>query len=312
MEYIHTVLAQVPANRAGDVSRAGGLLTALDEHRDFLEQQPGYQDMRVTRSINREGQIQLVIETRWEDEDSLVRYETNEPNLASIVNQYDDILVSGSVQVLDMEALRSEPRALTAREIRDRLALPFILPIGVLAFALLVIYGLSRVYLEVPADVATPLAAGIAGGIFVVGWFLATHPQVTGAQVATIIVAAGALLIGGSLFAVIHDDGGDEASAGTPEADATGTPGAASASGQLWSFTAVVVGGGEGATTAAIESYAWDFDDGTTATTSGGTTAHVYETQATEQRRTVTVTVRTQDGRSATGRTEILVGKFPI
>lgn len=87
----------------------------------------------------------------------------------------------------------------------------------------------------------------------------------------------------------------------------TGAPGDPTASGQLWSFTAEVAGGVEGTTPAAIESYSWDFGDGTSATTSGKTTAHVYETAATEQRRTVTVTVRTQDGRTATGRTEILV-----
>lgn len=92
----------------------------------------------------------------------------------------------------------------------------------------------------------------------------------------------------------------------------SGSAGTATASGQLWSFTATVTGGGEtGTGNATIAAYEWDFGDGTSATTSSATTAHVYSTAAAEQRRVVTVTVRTQDGRTATGRTEILVSKFP-
>jgi hypothetical protein len=92
----------------------------------------------------------------------------------------------------------------------------------------------------------------------------------------------------------------------------TGTSGTATASGQLWTLTASVTGGGEsGAGNATVSTYEWDFGDGSSATTSGATTAHVYSTGTSEQRRVVSVTIRTQDGRTATGRTEILVSKFP-
>jgi hypothetical protein len=70
-------------------------------------------------------------------------------------------------------------------------------------------------------------------------------------------------------------------------------------------FTATVTGGGEGTTAAPIQSYTWDFGDGSDElTTSGNTTAHVYTAAGTY---TVTVTVRTVDGRTATGRTQILL-----
>ena len=70
-------------------------------------------------------------------------------------------------------------------------------------------------------------------------------------------------------------------------------------------FTATVTGGGEGTTTAPIQSYTWDFGDGSDdVTTSGNITAHVYSAAGTY---TVTVTVRTVDGRTATGRTQILL-----
>lgn len=88
-------------------------------------------------------------------------------------------------------------------------------------------------------------------------------------------------------------------------ADSCGT---ATTTGQRCTFTATVTGGGEGTTTAPIQSYTWNFgDDSDEVTTSGNTASHVYTTSGTF---TVTVTVRTVDGRTATGRTDILL-KLP-
>lgn len=79
--------------------------------------------------------------------------------------------------------------------------------------------------------------------------------------------------------------------------------------GQRCTFTATATGGGDGGTgNAAIASYEWDFgDDGDDITTSGNATSHVYTSNGTF---TVTVTVRTVDGRTAVGRTQVLI-KFP-
>src|SRR3990172_13364817 len=108
MEYIQTVLVQIAADKAAEASRPEGLLADLDDHRDYLRQEPGFQDLRVTRSINPEGNVLPVVETRWQDGDSLVSYETREPTVMSIVNGYGDLIVPNTLQVLDMEALRSE------------------------------------------------------------------------------------------------------------------------------------------------------------------------------------------------------------
>jgi hypothetical protein len=83
----------------------------------------------------------------------------------------------------------------------------------------------------------------------------------------------------------------------------------ATVSGQRWTFTATATGGGDlGIGNAAIQSYTWSFDDDTDdVTTSGNTTAHIYVTRTNPEKYTVIVTVRTADGRTATGRTEILV-----
>ena len=229
MEYVQAVLFQIPAAKIDEASRPSGLLAQLDEHRSFLQQQPSFQDMRVIRSINTEGDVQLVVETRWRDDDSLVEYETREPNVMSIVSRYEDLLVAGSLQVTDMEALRvpawGEPAAAAARE---RIALPLLVPAGALAFALLVIYGLSRIYLEVPTVVATPLAAGIAGGILLVSWYLASHPGVPKWQIGSIVGVVVALLLGGALFAAFHEDEAEaEPSAVAPAPTATPAPGGA-------------------------------------------------------------------------------------
>ncbi|HXG36300.1 MAG TPA: hypothetical protein VNL15_04965, partial [Dehalococcoidia bacterium] len=68
------------------------------------------------------------------------------------------------------------------------------------------------------------LAAGIAGGIFVVAWFIAANPRVGTPQIAGIVVAAAALLLGGSLFAAIHDEGGEKAAAEGAEGPAAEEP----------------------------------------------------------------------------------------
>ena len=72
--------------------------------------------------------------------------------------------------------------------------------------------------------------------------------------------------------------------------------------GNTTSFTATVTPPTGGADM--VESYTWDFGDGSTATTSGNTTTHVYRSNGAK---TATVTVRTTDGRTATGRAEFII-----
>ena len=232
MEYIQTILFQIPAARLEQAAEAGGLLPELDAHRAFLKQQPGFRDLRITRSINNEGNILIVVETRWSDDDSLVRYETNEPNAAGIVRKHENILARDSLQVLDMEALRTESSWApleAAESAQARVMLPLLIPLGVLAFALLVVYGLSRVYLELSKGAATGLAAGIAAGILVIAFYLANRPRVPGWQIAGIMLVVAAALTGGAIWAAVQDSGGTtEASV---SASPTGSPGATTAAG---------------------------------------------------------------------------------
>ncbi len=209
MEYIQTILFQIPASQLEQASESGGLLAQLDEHRKHLQGASGFRDLRISRSINNEGNVLVLVETRWADDSSLVRYETQEPNAAAIVRAHEGILVRDSLQVLDMEALRTEAsfkQAEDAENARERVILPIAIPLGVLAFALLAIYGLSRVYLEIGGDGAVALAAGLAIGVLLFAFYFAMNPRAPGWQIAGLIAIVAITLAGGTTWALIEED----------------------------------------------------------------------------------------------------------
>jgi hypothetical protein len=79
----------------------------------------------------------------------------------------------------------------------------------------------------------------------------------------------------------------------------TATAGTQGSNCQRWEFTATPT-----PSTTTVQSYRWDFDDGSSATTSGNRTSHVYTESG---RQVVTVEAKTPDGRTATAREEIIV-----
>ncbi|MGE0392821.1 MAG: PKD domain-containing protein, partial [Vicinamibacterales bacterium] len=88
------------------------------------------------------------------------------------------------------------------------------------------------------------------------------------------------------------------------------TPGTAQSTGAPVAFTATATA----ETGVLIESFTWDFGDGVVIQTSGGQTSHVYGASSnpapnavTFQAYTVTLTVRTVDGRTGTARTQVQV-----
>lgn len=209
MEYIQTILFQIPATQLEQASEAGGLLAELDGHRQHLHGVGGFGGLRITRSINNEGNVLVVVETRWADDSSLVRYETQEPNAAAIVRAHEGILVRDSLQVLDMEALLTEAsfrQAEDAEGARARVVLPIAIPLGILAFALLAIYGMSRVYLEIGGDGAVALAAGLAIGVLLFAFYFAANPRAPGWQIAGVIAIVVIALAGGTTWALIQED----------------------------------------------------------------------------------------------------------
>jgi hypothetical protein len=71
--------------------------------------------------------------------------------------------------------------------------------------------------------------------------------------------------------------------------------------GQTFSFTATVT---PAADASLVSTYVWTFGDSSSTTTSGTQTSHVYTSNG---RKEVSVTITMSDGRTATGRTEIIV-----
>lgn len=115
-----------------------------------------------------------------------------------------------------------------SREARQRLLLPLLIPAAVFLFAMLAIYGLSRIFIDLQdfkvgdVGMATPLALAVAVAILAVSWYMISNPRVPPVQIIFIIGIAVALLIGGTIWAAIHEEGEPEAFAATEE---TGTPG---------------------------------------------------------------------------------------
>lgn len=94
---------------------------------------------------------------------------------------------------------------------------------------------------------------------------------------------------------------------GTHQSSSTVTAPSGAQNSSLWRFAATVTGAtGD---SALVESYSWDFGDGSgTVVTSGSSTDHVYTGGASlNGAKTVIVGIRTSDGRTASGRTQILL-----
>jgi len=225
MEYVQTVLARIAAARFDDALKPGGLMAELEAHRSTVAAQPGSRGMSVTRSANPEGDVLVVVETRWASNNALADYSAHEPNAASIFNRHKDLLTAEGVQAHRMQ---SDVVGVSAAPTRtyDRLILPLAIPVGVLAFALLVIYGLSRIYLTLPGSWATPLAAGIALGVLGVSWYFASHPVVPRWQIAGLaVVVLGTLAVAGTAAAVYDDQHAEVKSVASPTAVVpAGTP----------------------------------------------------------------------------------------
>jgi hypothetical protein len=78
--------------------------------------------------------------------------------------------------------------------------------VAALAFLLLAIYGLSRIYLEIGGDGAVAMAVGITIGILIVAMYLAMNPRVPGWQIAGFFVIIAGVLAGGTIWAVSEED----------------------------------------------------------------------------------------------------------
>ena len=113
-------------------------------------------------------------------------------------------------------------------EVHQRVVMPLVLPLGVFLFAMLVIYGLSRIFLELNevemggVTLATPLAIAVSLAILATAWYVASHPRISQMQIGAIALVAAALLTGGTIFAAVYDGGEEEHVTGEPTATPSG------------------------------------------------------------------------------------------
>ena len=118
-----------------------------------------------------------------------------------------------------------------APDVHGRLVLPLMVPVIAFLFAILLIYGLSRVFLELnetsigDVTMATPAALGVSIFILFAAWYMASNRTMHQWQVAMIASIAVAALTGGAIWAAVHDEGAAEVVAnGGTETPVAGTP----------------------------------------------------------------------------------------
>jgi hypothetical protein len=115
-----------------------------------------------------------------------------------------------------------------SKKVQDRLLLPLLIPALAFLFGILIVYGLSRIYLELntyeieDVTMATPLAIVVALIILFVAVWAAASPRMSQFQIAGIVMLGAMLLTVGGVWAAVHDEGGEEHVDGAPP---SGTPG---------------------------------------------------------------------------------------
>lgn len=96
------------------------------------------------------------------------------------------------------------------KDVRDRLVLPVLLPVGILVLIGGVLWGFSRILLGVTATAATSTAIVVAGAIVAISAVAAGRTTIRGSTIAAMFgaTAGAAMLVGGIALAVVG--GGEE------------------------------------------------------------------------------------------------------
>jgi plastocyanin len=90
-------------------------------------------------------------------------------------------------------------------DVRNRLVLPIVLPIGILLLIALVLFGFSRILLSVTPDAATGIAVVVAGTILIAAAVAASRTRIREATIGGLLgtVAGVAMLVGGIAIVAI-------------------------------------------------------------------------------------------------------------
>jgi plastocyanin/heme-degrading monooxygenase HmoA len=228
MEYVQQVNVHVAAAKLGD---ARVFFDDLEAHRRELRGLRGFVSMSIARSIEPGGDTLVSVETRWKDAPALEEYLASARNAEGIVRSHAALTVPDSLNVRRLEALEGDGED-KARIVSERFFASLAVPMVIFGFGLAIVYGLSRVYLEMGSDGATPLAIVVAGGILLIAWYFAQNRTAPAWQVGGVVAAVATLLIAGVIWAQVDDRyppevfGRDEPEEGEPaEPGGPGEPG---------------------------------------------------------------------------------------
>ena len=118
----------------------------------------------------------------------------------------------------------NKPPSDNAPNANERLVLPLLIPVIAFLFSILIIYGLSRIFLELntikigDVTMATPFAISVSLFILFAAWYLASNRKVHMWQTASLGLLAVIVITGGAIWAAVDDRGeGDEAHAANGE-----------------------------------------------------------------------------------------------
>lgn len=95
-----------------DEARAG-ILAEIESTDNRLRELPGFEDLRVNLAPAETGPSQAIVETTWSDTERLASYEETRQTILDMIAQHPDVVVSGTVQVFDMQVVRDTKQVVT-------------------------------------------------------------------------------------------------------------------------------------------------------------------------------------------------------
>ena len=102
--YTQVVTFSIAEGQLERAREAGGVISAVQA--SDPSQLEGFRDFRITVSPSETGPSQVLVETTWDDRDSLGGYNASRENVLGIVSGHDEEVLPGTVQTFDMQVVR--------------------------------------------------------------------------------------------------------------------------------------------------------------------------------------------------------------
>jgi plastocyanin len=201
MEQVQQIQVHVAAAKLGD---ARILFDDLEAHRRELRGLRGFVSMSINRAAEPGGDTSVSVETRWANQAALDQYMESARTVESIIRSHSAITVPDTLSVRLLEGVDSGGRS-KQDILVERFTIALMVPIAIVGIGFAIIYALSRIYLELGSDGATPLAIIVAGGILLVAWYFAEHRSAPVWQFAAVGSVVVALLVGGTVWAQVSE-----------------------------------------------------------------------------------------------------------